>query len=189
MNTLLKGTVLVSALASMATYAIAESAESEAKALFVQHATSATLSDGTLTLEGIDKHMIAFSDRPMRATLAIPTASLIEIWNKGKDDFAEDPPNAVVIGEVDGKATSLIVEITNPQLADGNLTFNYVILEGQEADKIEKSYVVIDETWWGDLDTVIGVGDDATGQNGTPLLQVANPLADFGYKGDSLNPD
>ncbi|WP_299986976.1 hypothetical protein [uncultured Ruegeria sp.] len=120
--------ILVSALA---TSAIAESTDKEAadeKALFVQHSDSATPLDGTLTLDGIDKHVFAFSDRPMRVTMAIPAAGLIEIWNKGKDSFADDPPNAVLAGEVDRKATSVIVELANPELDEESLTFDYIIL-------------------------------------------------------------
>ncbi len=157
---LFKGIGLVAVLASTATYVAAQSAEtdqSDEKLLFVQHAASATLSGGTLTLTNADKHMLAFSDRPFRATATFPTSGLIEIWNKGKDSLASDPPNAVLVGEVDGKATSVVIELTNPQLAEDNLTFDYVLLNGQDDVTVERSYIVIDETWWGDSLEVLGV--------------------------------
>lgn len=153
--------ILVSALATTAGAEKANENSANEKALFVQHAASATLSDGTLTLSDIDNHVIAFSDRPMRATLTIPVEGLIEIWNKGKDSFADDPPNAVLVGEADGKATSVVVELTNPSLSESNLTFDYVLLKGQDPVKLDRSYMVLDETWWGDLEYV---ADVATGQ-------------------------
>ncbi|WP_299661436.1 hypothetical protein [uncultured Ruegeria sp.] len=90
--------ILVSALATSVVAQSAGDDHAAGEALFVQHAVSATLSDGTLTLNDIDKHMIAFSDRPFRATMAFPTEGLIEIWNKGQDSFSDDPPNAVLMG-------------------------------------------------------------------------------------------
>lgn len=144
----------LTAIAVSSTAALAQSTDDKKdnpKALFVQHAESATLSDGTLTLDGVNNHMIIFADRPFRAASVIPTERLIEVWNKGADSFAEDPPNAAVVGEVNGEATSLIVEITNPQLADGNLTFDYTLLEGPDSVTLDKSYVVIDESFMGDL--------------------------------------
>ncbi|WP_299660679.1 hypothetical protein [uncultured Ruegeria sp.] len=106
------------AVAFCSTSAVAQSSDEtqmKPKVLFVQHADEVSFSDGTLTLTGVNNNLIAFTDRPFRVASVVPTAKLIEIWNKGNDDFAEDPPNAAVVGEVDGKATSLIVEITNPQ--------------------------------------------------------------------------
>ncbi len=142
------------AAAILSTTAIAQSADDnkdKPQALFVQHADSATLSDGTLTLVGVNNHMIVFADRPFRAASVVPTDKLIEVWNKGSDSFAEDPPNAALIGDVNGEATSLIVELTDPNLADGNLTFQYTLLEGQDLVTLDKSYVVIDESFMGDL--------------------------------------
>lgn len=154
MRILSKTVVPAILVSTLATSAIAESTNKDGadkKALFVQHADSATLSDGTLTLDGVDKHMIVFSDRPFRAAMTIQTDALIEIWNKGSDSFAEDPPNAALVGEVDGKATSVIVELTNPKLDKESLTFNYVVSEGQDSVTLERSYIVLDETFWGDL--------------------------------------
>lgn len=145
----------VMVFSAMATSAFAESADEgipKEKALFVQHSESTALSDGVLTLNGINKHMIVFSDRPFRAVATMPTAGLIKIWSKGKDSFADDPPNAVLTGEVDGKATSVIVELTNPQLSEGSLTFDYVLLKGQDSVTLDKSYMVLDESLWGDVD-------------------------------------
>ncbi len=62
------------------------------------------------------------------------------------------------IGEVDRKATSLIVELTNPALSDGSLTFDYVLLKGEDSVTLVRSYVVLDETVWGDIDWVIDKG-------------------------------
>ncbi|RBW61839.1 hypothetical protein DS906_04650 [Ruegeria sp. A3M17] len=134
------------------------------KVLFVQHADEATLSDGTLTLNGTGNHMIVFADRPLRAASVVPTEKLIDAWNEGKDSFAEDPPNAAVIGEVDGKATSLIVEITNPQLTDSNLTFDYTLLEGPDSLTLEKSYIIIDDSVFADMNLLVGIMTNNSGE-------------------------
>ncbi|MEM9435321.1 MAG: hypothetical protein AAGA12_15490, partial [Pseudomonadota bacterium] len=62
---------------------------------------------------------------------------------------------------------SVVVELTNPSLSESNLTFDYVLLKGQDPVKLDRSYMVLDETWWGDLETV---ADDVTGNTGSAML-------------------
>lgn len=157
MNYSLRVLAAASSMAILSTSVVAQSSDGTQevpKALFVQHSETAQLSDGIMTLGGVNNHMIMFADRPFRAANTIATKDLVDIWTKGKDSFADDPPNAAVVGEVDGKPTTLIVEITNPQLSGDNLTFSYSLIEGEDSVTLEKSYIVIDETLWGDLGAV-----------------------------------
>jgi hypothetical protein len=136
--------------------------------LIVQHSTSAALSDGVLTLDGADKHAIVFADRPHRAAGAIPSAQLIQNWDEGADSFASDPPNAALVGEHDGQPVSLIVELTNPKLAEGNIKFDYKLIEGVEVPEISQAYVVID-------DCFSCLGDVMNYAVGNPMGFIINP--------------
>ncbi len=125
--------------------ATAEEKPAQETFFFVQHAPSASLDDGTLTLHDADENMIVFADRPHRLAVAVPSSELIKIWGKGQNSFAEDPPNAALVGQSAGQPVSIIVELTNPKRKDGNLVFDYTVLEGTEVQSIEQSYLVIDD--------------------------------------------
>ncbi len=67
--------------------------------LFSHTASAGTLlkqSDGdyTLTLTGIDPHVMAFTDRPVRDSVIVPATDLIAAW---PGLFADSPPNAVLV--------------------------------------------------------------------------------------------
>src|SRR5689334_12395608 len=64
--------------------------------LIVINAGGASLAGGKLTLSGVAPNAIVFADRPVRSAGHALTAHLIEEWNKGRDSFAKDPPNATV---------------------------------------------------------------------------------------------
>ena len=86
----------------------------------LSHAASAgTLvkkSDGgyTLTLTGIDPHMMAFTDRPIRDAVIVPAGELIVNW---PNLFADSPPNAVLVEHnPKGNTDSVVLTLTNPRL-------------------------------------------------------------------------
>ena len=47
----------------------------------------------TLTLEGVDAQMLAFTDRPEREAQTWNTSEFLDYW---QNEFGGDPPNAVV---------------------------------------------------------------------------------------------
>jgi hypothetical protein len=63
--------------------------------LFVQNALSGRFDGKTLTLTGVGP-TIFFSDRPYRVAGQVRTAEFIGHWDKGSDNFAENPPNATL---------------------------------------------------------------------------------------------
>ena len=141
--------------------------------LFVQHADKATLADNTLTLTGSDRHIIIFSDRPHRASGIIPVAELVKHWSEGEDSFASDPPNAALVGQLDdGKPVSLIVELSEPVLSEGSISYQYSIIEGEDPGDIKNPYVVIDTSFL-DVKLVNTIG--AT----TQLLGMGGSQSDF----------
>jgi len=102
--------------------------------LFSQTARSGSMADqgdGTylLTLEQVDAHVTAFTDRPDRDTAVIPTSALYGAWS---ELFADSPPNAVLI-EHDpiGGSDSWVVELTDPTLDGSTVTFTATVL-GEE---------------------------------------------------------
>lgn len=139
---------IAAATVTLATGVSAEAADDKSapiSVLFVQHAEKATLADNTLTLEGADKTVIIFTDRPHRAAATIPVTELVKTWNEGADSFASDPPNAALVGESDdGKPVSLIVEISQPALSESAISYQYTVIEGDDQGAINNPYVVID---------------------------------------------
>jgi len=65
-----------------------------------------------LTLTGVDKHTIAFADRPERDVDVVATGDFVASWVK---NFAGDPPNAVLIEhDPQGPADSLVLVLSHP---------------------------------------------------------------------------
>ena len=73
-------------------------------------------SDGgyTLTLTDIDPHVMAFTDRPVRDSVILSAAQLIEEWPAL---FADSPPNAVLVEHnPSGNTDSVVLTLSNPRL-------------------------------------------------------------------------
>lgn len=100
--------------------------------LAVLNSGGATLADGKLTMTSIGPTTIVFADRPVRAAGHVATAEFIKQWGEGKDSFAEDPPNATIsVLNSDGQSIEdAVVVLKSPTLADGALTFEVTVLEG-----------------------------------------------------------
>ena len=85
----------------------------------IQHAQSGSLSEinetaYSLELNDVSDKNILFSDRSDRIVTSLSTADFIGNWTIGVDNYAVDPPNAVlVVDEQEGQDTS-IVELFNP---------------------------------------------------------------------------
>ena len=73
-----------------------------AKFLFIQGAQSGSVSEvnattSTLELSNVSDKTILFSDRPDRIVASDNTTDFIGNWSTGPNNFAVDPPNAVLI--------------------------------------------------------------------------------------------
>ncbi|WP_147235330.1 hypothetical protein [Ruegeria sp. A3M17] len=168
--------IMVSVIATSAVAQTSEDKNEPESVLFVQHAEKATLADNTLTLEGADKNVIVFADRPHRAAATIPVADLVKTWGEGADSFASDPPNAALVGETDdGKPVSLIVEIRNPVLSENSISYQYSVIEGDDQGAINNPYVVIDMSYldqniastFATIGQAVGIPTPSTGLNYT----------------------
>lgn len=105
--------------------------EKEDSVLLVISAGGADIADGRLTMKSVDRHVLAFTDRPTRKAGRVPAAKLAELWSEGRDSLASDPPNAVLVGEAAEDAEErLVVELKEPRWQDGNLVFDIAALRG-----------------------------------------------------------
>ena len=91
----------------------------------------------TLTLNGVDAEMLAFTDRPEREAQTWDTSEFLDSW---ANEFGDDPPNAVV--SADG--VRVAVTLSDPRVgmsarddgavtpSAGAVTFTATPLPGQE---------------------------------------------------------
>lgn len=112
--------------------------------LFVQNSRGVRFHKGQMTLTGVQPITIAFSDRPERLAGHMPTSKLIPMWSEGNDSFLKDPPNATLSVLGDKKISSVVVELRNPRLAAGDLTYDVQILEGSPPEHAGAASLFID---------------------------------------------
>ena len=103
----------------------------EIEALFVQTSHGITYDNGKLTMQTLAPTTLFFSDRPDRVTGHITSQEFVDTWDKGPDSFASNPPNAVLSVFHPEGVSDIVVELTNPVFADGHLTYDVDILDGE----------------------------------------------------------
>ena len=99
--------------------------------LFVQSAQGVEYADGRLTLKGINPITVLFSDRPERLAGHMKTANFVPFWGEGADSFKSDPPNATLSVLEGAEMANVVVELSEPRLAGGDLSYAVKVLEGQ----------------------------------------------------------
>jgi hypothetical protein len=86
--------------------------------------------DGRITLHGVSATTLFFSDRPYRMTGHIPTEDFVSQWGVGDDNFAEDPPNALLSIFEGDTVNDVVVILTEPKLSNGALSFAVEVTDG-----------------------------------------------------------
>ena len=112
--------------------------------LMVQNSEDVKVTSNTLTLIGISPTTIFFSDRPKRIVGHVYTEDVITIWNEGKDNLAEDPPNATLSIFGENEIIDLVIELKNPKMEDDNFTYDIVLLDGEIPDFGGRASLFID---------------------------------------------
>jgi hypothetical protein len=103
----------------------------EMSLLFVINAERGVITTDKLELENVADAVVYFSDRPERMAGHVALATFLKNWNKSRDSFADDPPNAVLSITEDGKAfNTIVVELKNPTFAGKKLAFQIKIIQG-----------------------------------------------------------
>ncbi len=89
--------------------------------------------DGRITIKGVSATTLFFSDRPYRLTGHVPTDEFVSQWDVGDDNFAEDPPNALLSMFEDDTVNDVVVVLTEPKLSDGDLSLAVEVTDGDLA--------------------------------------------------------
>ena len=103
------------------------------EALFVQTARSLS-SDGakTITLHGLSPSTLYFADRPQREVGHLSSTRFVDLWAKGENSFAIDPPNAVLsfAEPEDRTPEDVVVTIRDPKVEGDTLSYMVEVLDG-----------------------------------------------------------
>ncbi len=95
--------------------------------LFVLDAESGATSEGQITLQGVGRHVLRFTDRPQRQVDYVSLDKFISEWDSGL--FAGDPPNAAISWDANGSVASKAVDLTAARLEGETLVLTYSDLE------------------------------------------------------------
>jgi len=116
------------------------------EALFVQSAHGLTSNNGSVTFHGLAHATLFFADRPQRVVGHLTTRKFVDQWGDGEDNFAMDPPNAVVSFLENGDVVpeEVTMTIMDPQLEGDTLTYKVNILDGKLPSKAGPCSLFID---------------------------------------------
>lgn len=127
-----------------ATIEVADDAEL-VEYLFVQHAQKVSLENGVLTLGGVGRDVLYFSDRPDRIVGRESLEAFIDDWDEGEESFATIPPNAIVSIVRGGESFDLVVILADPTMVgDDTMTYNVEVLDGPDSGAGDNAAVFID---------------------------------------------
>jgi len=100
--------------------------------LFVISGTSGSLDGDTLTLNGVP-NVIYFTDRQGRGAGHMTLKEFVGKWNKGKDSFKADPPNATLsVLKKDG-AKNVVVVLISVEQKSGSVVFKVAVSESESS--------------------------------------------------------
>jgi hypothetical protein len=126
---------------------VSEQRLEEIESLFVQTAHALESSDGsTITLRGVSPSTLYFADRPQREVGHMSNEHFVSVWDEGDNSFADDPPNAV-LSFLDASGSfpeDTVVVLSEPQLADGDLSYSVQVLDGKLPDEAGPVALFID---------------------------------------------
>jgi hypothetical protein len=110
---------------------LADTDPEEIEYMFAQTAKGLSINmDGRITLNGVSASTLWFSDRPYRLTGHIPTDEFVAGWGEGADNFAEDPPNALLSIFEQEEVNDVVVVLSDPKLSNGDLSYAVEVTEG-----------------------------------------------------------
>ncbi len=109
----------------------------KAQLMFVQVGEDVKVDDAakTIRLVKVGQQTLYFSDRPVRLAGHLKMSEYMQEWTAkaGKDNFAADPPNAVISVYEPGQedSTLAVVEITHPRMDGADMVYNYKLIKGK----------------------------------------------------------
>lgn len=83
-----------------------------------------------LTLQDVSPRTTYFSDRPNRVVGQFINTEFLAKWNQGKDNFKQNPPNAVLSAAIHNQAdqdqfVNVVVELSNPVYSNAKHSLTY----------------------------------------------------------------
>jgi hypothetical protein len=133
---LLLAALTVSMAVGMAASTASAAANETPQYMFVQIADDIKVDKAakTFRLVNVNQQTLYFTDRPVRIAGHIKMDAYLKEWTAkaGKDNFGEDPPNAVLSVYEPGQTenTTAVVEITRPEIDGSDLVYKYKLIEG-----------------------------------------------------------
>jgi hypothetical protein len=113
--------------------------------MFAQTSSGVSIgADGRVTLNGVSRTTLFFSDRPHRVTGHIPTDEFIAQWGDGDDSFASDPPNALLSLFEEQHVNDVVVVLSDPVLSNGDLSYAVEVTDGELAPSDGPASLFID---------------------------------------------
>jgi hypothetical protein len=101
-----------------------------------------------LAMNGVDEETLYFSNRPMRQAGHMATQTFTADWAQGKNNFAQNPPNAALDVRHGKTREVYIVELLNPQYDSKAKLLNYdlkVIDAHPSMQKLDQISLFIDD--------------------------------------------
>lgn len=138
--------LIVFGLSSLSAWANPVINEADApKFLYTMSAKSGTFADGRLTLNDVPL-VVYFTDRPARISGQLSIQVFEQGWNKGKGNFAADPPNATLSILGDDGDKNIVVELSEPdvKVEEGKISFKLKVLSGGLPASFKHSTLFID---------------------------------------------
>lgn len=110
---------------------LTEAAPGDIEYMFAQTASGMGINlDGRITLHDVSAATLWFSDRPYRLTGHTPTDEFVSQWDQGPDNFAENPPNALLSMFDDDTVNDVVVILSDPKLDGTDLSYAIDVSEG-----------------------------------------------------------
>lgn len=129
--------LVLSALLPLAAFGQTPASKEKAQLMFVQVGEDLKVDAAakTLRLVKVGPQTLYFSDRPVRIAGHLKMSEYMQEWTAkaGKDNFAADPPNAVLSVYEPGQedSTLAVVEITHPRMDGADLLYDYKLINGK----------------------------------------------------------
>jgi hypothetical protein len=129
----MKKTIIAISLVLFTFVMFAHAEETEEIVFFVQSAKSVEFDagSGVLILKDVSPVMIWFTDRPQHLAGHEMVQDFVGTWDKGKDSFASNPPNATLSMFQNDQVQDAVVVLSDPQLKGNDLVYHVNILEGK----------------------------------------------------------
>ncbi|GEM_PF-996165 len=153
--------------------------------LFVQSMESGTFDGKELVLKGVDA-TIYFSDRPFRIAGHVPNDVFIADWDKGENNFKEDPPNAALsIFNSGGQPDGAVIELRDAELRGEDIVYQVKVMNGDLPAEFQAASIFIDskgDAGWGAAGGLLGglllgkvLDSSSHSQPQTTVIQTAPP--------------